>query len=255
MAHPRSESERALRAYARSHRGLADYLLGNGDTGAEHYAQSVRELQEIAGVAVNIIVLSDAANWLLLDERTSQAQPLLQEALQIAAHAHSSWLVITPLSGLALIDAMTGNAKRAARRVGAISSMAKRADLAIPPNFLATLDRAATLARETLGQVGFEIEEDSGRRNPLPVLQDALIGDGDGREAFGLGELSSHAGMTPRQREVLGLIVAGNTDRDIAAALFISERTASKHVSTILQKLNAVSRADAAVRAVRLGLV
>ncbi|MFN8664271.1 MAG: LuxR C-terminal-related transcriptional regulator [Thermomicrobiales bacterium] len=255
MESPRSASERAIRAYARSHRGMVDYLLGDNESGAARYAQSVRELQEIEGVALNIIVLSDAANWLLLDEQTSAAQPLLQEALQIAADAHSPWLVISPLSGLALIDAMTGNARRAARRVGAISTMAKRADLVIPPNFQRSLDRAADLAREILGEAAFQIEEEGGRGNPVPVLRDAFSDASTGSGVTGLNGLSSSAGMTPRQREVLGLIVAGYTDRDIAAALFISERTASKHVSTILQKLNAVSRADAAVRAVRLGLV
>ena len=87
------------------------------------------------------------------------------------------------------------------------------------------------------------------------MLQAALI---DAREVLidaDAGQPLSSAGITRREREVLDLIVAGRTDRDIATALFISERTASKHVSKILQKLDAVSRGDAAVRAVRLGLV
>jgi DNA-binding NarL/FixJ family response regulator len=50
------------------------------------------------------------------------------------------------------------------------------------------------------------------------------------------------------------LIVAGRSDRAIADALFISHRTASKHVSAILAKLDAISRAEVAARAVRDGL-
>jgi non-specific serine/threonine protein kinase len=255
MDAPNSDSERAIRAYARSHRAAAECLLGNVEHGAQDYTQSVEDLRQIGGVGFTIIVFSDAAGWLLLDGQTSKAKALLQEALRVSTHAHTSWLAMTPLSGLALIDALEGNAKRAARRLGASSSMAKRADLVIPPNFQAKLDRAAALASEALGPVTFRAEQERGRRNPAAVLQDALV---DAREALnddGAGERLSSAGITRRDREVLDLIVAGRTDRDIAAALFISERTASKHVSKILQKLDAVSRGDAAVRAVRLGLV
>jgi DNA-binding NarL/FixJ family response regulator len=61
--------------------------------------------------------------------------------------------------------------------------------------------------------------------------------------------------LSSREREVLTLLVDGATDREIAAALFISPRTASKHVGAILAKLDAGSRAEAAIRAVRDGLV
>jgi DNA-binding CsgD family transcriptional regulator len=54
---------------------------------------------------------------------------------------------------------------------------------------------------------------------------------------------------------VLKLVANGHSDREIAAALFISRRTASEHVGKILQKLDARSRADAAALAIRAGLV
>lgn len=241
MDAPRSASERAIRAYVRSHRGLVDYVTGANDAGARRYAQSVDELRHIGGSAFPIIVLSDAAGWLLLEGRVSEAHPLLEEALHLATHAHTSWMSIMPLSGLALIDAMQDHPRRAARRLGAVAAMVSRADLILPPNFQGTLDRAAALASEALGSGAFRNDYDAGYRTPAPVLQDAL--------------LDARAGMTRRERDVLDLMVAGRTDRDIAEALYISERTVSKHVSAILQKLEAVSRADAAVRAVRLGLV
>jgi DNA-binding CsgD family transcriptional regulator len=60
--------------------------------------------------------------------------------------------------------------------------------------------------------------------------------------------------LTRREREVLKLVATGHADREIAAALFISRRTASEHVGRILRKLGARSRTDAATLAVRLGL-
>jgi DNA-binding CsgD family transcriptional regulator len=61
-------------------------------------------------------------------------------------------------------------------------------------------------------------------------------------------------GLTPREREVLSLVTAGRTNRQIAAELFISEKTAGVHVSNILGKLGASGRTEAAAIAHRLGL-
>jgi DNA-binding NarL/FixJ family response regulator len=65
----------------------------------------------------------------------------------------------------------------------------------------------------------------------------------------------SESDLSQRERQVLTLLIDGRSDREIAAALFISQRTASTHVGSILRKLNASTRAEAAVRAVRDGLV
>ncbi|MEP6639026.1 MAG: AAA family ATPase [Chloroflexota bacterium] len=61
-------------------------------------------------------------------------------------------------------------------------------------------------------------------------------------------------GLTGREREVLGLVAQGYTNRRIAEALFISDSTAGVHVSNILGKLGVESRTEAAAVAVRLGL-
>jgi DNA-binding CsgD family transcriptional regulator len=61
-------------------------------------------------------------------------------------------------------------------------------------------------------------------------------------------------GLTAREREVLALVADGRTNRQIAEALFISQKTASTHVSNILAKLGASNRAEAAAVAHRLGL-
>ncbi|MEO6206567.1 MAG: AAA family ATPase [Candidatus Limnocylindrales bacterium] len=59
-------------------------------------------------------------------------------------------------------------------------------------------------------------------------------------------------GLTPREREVLGLVATGMTNRQIAEALFISEGTAGVHVSNILAKLGVRGRTEAAAVAHRL---
>lgn len=69
---------------------------------------------------------------------------------------------------------------------------------------------------------------------------------GAGSDPF--GELSA------REMDVLGLIVAGHPNKEIARRLMISERTARTHVSNILAKLNLSSRTQAALLGAREGL-
>jgi DNA-binding CsgD family transcriptional regulator len=63
-----------------------------------------------------------------------------------------------------------------------------------------------------------------------------------------------HLGLTPREAEVLALVAAGQTNRQIGERLYVSEKTASVHVSNILRKLGVSSRVDAAAVAQRLGV-
>ena len=61
-------------------------------------------------------------------------------------------------------------------------------------------------------------------------------------------------GLTDRETEILGLLAAGLTNRQIGERLFISPKTAGVHVSNILGKLDVGSRIQAATLAHRLGL-
>ena len=61
-------------------------------------------------------------------------------------------------------------------------------------------------------------------------------------------------GLTPREQEVLALVADGRTNRQIAQTLFISDKTASVHVSRILAKLGVANRAEAGAVAHRLHL-
>jgi DNA-binding CsgD family transcriptional regulator len=61
-------------------------------------------------------------------------------------------------------------------------------------------------------------------------------------------------GLSTRELEVLGLLASGQTNRQIAQSLFISEKTAGHHVSSILGKLGVSGRVAAAGVAIRLGL-
>jgi DNA-binding NarL/FixJ family response regulator len=61
--------------------------------------------------------------------------------------------------------------------------------------------------------------------------------------------------LTAREREILTLVAQGHSNREIATRLVISERTARTHVSNVLSKLQLASRTQAALLAIREGLI
>lgn len=124
-------------------------------------------------------------------------------------------------------------------------------------------DRAMELITAFAGEPGAaaEIGAPSQPDPPRPVAPDvALAGPGghDGEQggpaaAPTVSPPSIH--LTRREQQVLKLIASGRLDREIAEELFISHRTVTTHVTSILAKMSVTSRTAAAANAVRLGMV
>jgi DNA-binding CsgD family transcriptional regulator/tetratricopeptide (TPR) repeat protein len=89
---------------------------------------------------------------------------------------------------------------------------------------------------------------------PLQRALQALASRGRLDLGAGIPTERTLAGLTPREVEVLRLLVEGRSNRQIAEQLFISGKTASVHVTNILAKLGVHSRLEAAATARRLGL-
>jgi DNA-binding CsgD family transcriptional regulator/tetratricopeptide (TPR) repeat protein len=88
-----------------------------------------------------------------------------------------------------------------------------------------------------------------------------IVTDGSGRVAgtptiddVAVAEDGNPFDLTPRERQVLAALAEGATNREIAASLYMAEKTASVHVSRILAKLGVRSRTEAAAVAHRLAL-
>jgi LuxR family transcriptional regulator, maltose regulon positive regulatory protein len=113
---------------------------------------------------------------------------------------------------------------------------------------LAALDRTemaqreARTALELLLEIGADAEAERARR----LLKVSIRGGEDGPQ---LPE------VTRREREVLGLLAEGLTNRQIAERLVVSEHTVHRHVTNILRKLDLPSRTAAAAYAVRSGML
>ncbi len=110
----------------------------------------------------------------------------------------------------------------------------------------------------------------AGRLGAVPLSDDIALlarrariglGSGDDADASAAGRAGqsgiperARLGLTAREFEVLRLVAAGRSNREIAGELFISVKTASVHVSNILGKLGVTSRGEAAATAHRLRL-
>jgi DNA-binding CsgD family transcriptional regulator len=112
------------------------------------------------------------------------------------------------------------------------------------------LQRAAPLAGGLAAQPLSDEIALLARRARIRLGADGSASVVSGTDGAGAGEL----GLTDRELEVLRLVAAGRSNREIAGELFISPKTASVHVSNILGKLAVASRGEAAAKAHSLRL-
>jgi DNA-binding NarL/FixJ family response regulator len=109
-------------------------------------------------------------------------------------------------------------------------------------------DEARALAADLAGEGRVEAPPDA-----LSEATEAPAGSSPSPEVERPAPVAA-LGLTPREREVLRLLAKGLSDRQIAAALSISERTAGNHVQHAMRKIGVDSRTEAAVFAVHHAL-
>jgi predicted ATPase/DNA-binding CsgD family transcriptional regulator len=184
----------------------------------------------------------------------------LTEALQQAWRVGPRWVVAASLEGIANVVARQEEELVAVELASGAAALRAQIEVPTPPNWRAALDQTLARARETLGQAAFDAAWEQGQARPLPDLiastaQFEIVLPAPATRAAEVKDSARSTGLSPRELEVLRLLVAGKTDREIADALFISRRTASKHVGSILAKLDVTSRAEAAILTVQRSLV
>jgi len=80
----------------------------------------------------------------------------------------------------------------------------------------------------------------------------ALMAQGDADDPT---ETTRDITLTAREKEILILLAGGARNKDIADALFISERTVKVHITSLMQKLDANTRTEAVAKAIKRGLI
>lgn len=99
-----------------------------------------------------------------------------------------------------------------------------------------------------LGASGFVV-----KTAPVPELVDAIRRAAAGGLAFGRRPAAAAASLTPREREVVGLVVDGRSNDEVGAALGITTKTVEGHLRRLFDRLGVQSRTELATRALREG--
>jgi predicted ATPase/DNA-binding CsgD family transcriptional regulator len=181
--------------------------------------------------------------------RFDQARPLLGEALGVYRDLGDPRGVAQCFEALACVAADGASYDSAALLLG--SAAGQRARLAAPPP---DSDRARAEAVErTVGRcLGTDVSErlrHLGRSMPVEHAMRIATDIAEGRPASG-PDRDVQAQLTRRERQVVALVAAGHTNRQIGRMLGISEKTTEVHLHHVMSKLGARSRAQVAVWAV-----
>jgi len=181
-----------------------------------------------------------------------EAAAWFAEALPVAHRIYHPRRIAYLLEGLAVL-AVRQQPERALRLAGAAAALREATGNRLPPSEQATLKRDLAVARRLLSDdvmasawaAGMTLTTDQAvalALAPKPAVPSTSSSDSAGR-------------LTAREREVAALVAQGLTNRQIADALVVSQRTAESHVANSLSKLGLATRAQLAAWAIGHGLM
>jgi non-specific serine/threonine protein kinase len=255
-------------------RQLGVILHRQGDT-----AQAIARLEEsLAGF--ESLRANHGGNWALLDlgqayltaGDPSLAAARFRESL-VRCHAGGDrYSIARCLEGLAGSAVAAGAQARgawwddAARLLGAAAALRQTINFAVAPVEQPALDRAVAATQGALGEDAYErLPAEGGTLTLSQAVELGLklaeqIGASApvqaSREPIATGERHGRgAALTPREREVAVLVGRGYSNRRIAEALVIAEKTAEVHARNIREKLGLASRSQIAAWAAQQGML
>jgi predicted ATPase/DNA-binding CsgD family transcriptional regulator len=193
-----------------------------------------------------------------------RAAVLIKESLVLLRELGDKLYTSRSLECLAAVDARRGAYGRAARLFGAGEALREAIGASVP-FYLVDYDGAVAAARDALGEEALAAAWEQGREmTPEEAVTYALDEPATSQE-----EEDAHhpptAGaeahpepypdsLTAREAEVLGLLAAGKTNKQIARELFLSVSTVQRHVANVYAKIGAHGRAEATAYALRKGI-
>jgi DNA-binding CsgD family transcriptional regulator len=174
-----------------------------------------------------------------------EAKAKLSEALRIARQIDHRISTFFLLSGFGWHAAASGQPRLAARLLGAAETLGAGAGAVNNGPHTPFLDQARASAMQGLGSAKFAAEFDVGARMSRHDAVRLALGEPEHAEAPASSGVAA-APLARREVEVAALVAQGLSNKQIAARLFISERTVATHVGHILDKLGFNSRAQIA---------
>jgi len=190
----------------------------------------------------------------------ARAWAMNRESLSLLKAMEDRYSLSVAAQNLGSVAEKVRQFERSARLLAAATRMLEQTRISHGPIEQERFDATVERVREALGDEDFHAAWAAGSRYTIDqLIAEAAVFEHDAPaptdERPATEKAADQFGLSPREREVLVLVVDGRSDREIAAALFISHRTVMRHVSSILDKLEVPTRTAAATAALRLGLV
>src|SRR5437870_6079795 len=173
------------------------------------------------------------------------AKSRFAEALGVARQVDNRLAQFYGLAALGWHAAASAQPRLAAQLLGAAETVGTRAGADIMGPLIPQLAQAKELAKGGLGSSKFQAEFQAGSRLSRMAALRLALGESDQAEVAASDGAES-AALGKRELEVARLVADGLSNKQIAARLFISDRTAATHVGNILNKLGFNSRAQVA---------
>ena len=183
------------------------------------------------------------------------AARLYDETLGLWLDGNDGRGIAGTIAGIAGVARARGQLERSARLLGAARALGDALGVRYLAHHLYA-ERVLAATRARLDEPTFAVAWAAGQ---ALTLDEAVA---EAREALavsaGDGLVAASApteGLTPRELDVLRLLVEGCPDREIAETLYISPRTVQTHIARIFTKFGVDTRVEVAAAAVRRGLV
>jgi non-specific serine/threonine protein kinase len=251
LVHARATDESWEVAAATNMLGIAAFALNDHDTAIDRHEEALAGWRQMGDTGYVAAALNNIGFVALSSGHHARAKEAFREALELAVTIDDRFQIVNAVEGFGLRTAEHDPA-RATRLLGAANAHFARFGTPRRPAAQATLDRYLANVHRALGDAGFTAAWEAGKSLSL---EDATAEARWIAEASIAAPPATNHGLTRREVEVLRLMAAGLTDREIAERLFISRRTASHHAAAILDKLGVSSRRATAEEARRLGLI
>jgi predicted ATPase/DNA-binding CsgD family transcriptional regulator len=227
---------------ARALKGLFEGNLPEVTSAASEGTRLSREAGDLYSLEMMLTNQGAAA---LFAGRLDASKPLYEEALRIAHQIDDRVAQYYLLDVLGYNAAASGQARLAARLLGAGETIRTGIGASVMPVVMPLLAQAQASAIAALGPSKFEVEFKAGKHLTRADAIELALGE-PARGAATASDGPSAGLLGKREAEVARLVAGGLSNKQIGARLFISERTVESHVRGILNKLGFNSRAQIA---------